>query len=156
MRSLIDMNQTFVCSPAFLLATLVFLLSTLARAQSSTLTVAAFDGKSGKPLSAQRLLVFVGSTREDVFSHKHSLNVTAGNDGLATLSIDDRDEWLQVFVDFKTLCQARPNTSSFSVKEVVAQGLSSPNTCGSFKQEPRPNRLSVYARSPTLEEKMAR
>jgi hypothetical protein len=134
----------------------VLLLTGMVHSQSVKLTVGAFDGKSGKPLSAQRLLVFVGKTQEDVSLHKQSLSVTTGKDGLAVLNIDDsQDQWIQVLVDFHTLCQAIPRAPSLSVREIVANGLSTPNTGGSFKQETLPNRLNVYARSPTLREKMA-
>jgi hypothetical protein len=150
------MNQTAAIILKILTASLVFLLTGMVHAQSMKLTVAAFDGKSGKPLSAQRLLVFMGNTQEEVSLHIRSLSLTTGKDGLAVLDIDDsQNQWIQVLVDFHTLCQTTPRAPSLSVREIVATGLSTPNTCGSFKQETSPTRLNVYARSPTLREKMA-
>jgi hypothetical protein len=137
-------------------AIFALLASSLTHAQSTKVTVAAFDGKSGKPLTEQRLLIFVGETQEEANLHKRSLDLVTGKDGSAVLHFDDRrDRWIQVFVDFHTLCQSTPRAPSLSVGEIITSGLSAPNTCGSVRLGTTPSRLNVYARAPTLREKMA-
>jgi hypothetical protein len=137
-------------------ATLAILLTALAHAQSPKLTLLAIDGKNGKPLTAQRLLGFVGKSQEDVRLHKQSMDVTTDKDGVALLGISDANiQWIQVLVDFRTLCQTTPNAQSFRVAEIVANGLAAPNSCGSLRRDLAPGQLIVYSRSATLREKMA-
>src|SRR5271155_5438350 len=112
-------------------ATLVTLCGTSALAQDTKLTLVALDGRNGKPLPTQRLLVFVGESPKEVQLHKHSLEVTTDKDGVAILPITRPEtQWIQVFVDFRTLCQTEPNMKSFSVDEIISGGLAAPNTCG--------------------------
>ena len=84
----------------------LMLFGTLAHAQDTKLTLVAVDGRNGKPLPSQRLLVFTGESQEDVRLHKQSLDVTTDRNGLAVLPISQtKMYWIQVFVDYRTLCQ---------------------------------------------------
>jgi hypothetical protein len=135
--------------------TLITSFGTSALAQDTKLTLMALDGRNGKPLPTQRLLVFIGASPKDVQQHKQSLDVTTDKDGVAILPITRTDtQWLQVFVDFRTLCQTEPNTKSFSVDEIVSGGLTTPNNCGSFRVNATANHLVVFARPATIKEKM--
>jgi hypothetical protein len=134
---------------------LVSLFGISAHAQDTKLTLVAVDGRNGKPMPAQRLLVFVGESPDDVRLHKHSLDVTTDKDGTAILAITQANiQWIQVLVDFRTLCQTKPNLQSFNVGEIVSSGMTTPNTCGSFRRDVAPSQLIVFARPATLREKM--
>ena len=126
------------------------------RAQRSSITLAAIDGRNGKAMPHQRLLVFMGSSQEDVRFHKLSADVTTDEHGRAVLQIPQSTvQWLQVFADFQTLCQSEPNNRSFSLDKVLSNGESTPNNCSSVRQEFKPGQLTVFARPPTFREKMA-
>lgn len=56
-------------------------------AQRSSITLAAIDGRNGKAIPHQRLLVFMGSSQEDVRFHKLSADVTTDEHGRAVLQI---------------------------------------------------------------------
>ena len=136
---------------------LALFFGTSAFAQDAKLTLVALDGRNGKPLPVQRLLVFMGESPKDVQLHRHSLDVTTDNDGVAVLPITSADiKWIQVFVDFRTLCQTEPNLKSFSVREIISTGVTTPNNCGSFRRDAAPNHFIVFARPATLREKMER
>lgn len=62
----------------------------------------AIDGKNGKPMQHQRLLVFMGTTQKDVRFHKYSSDVTTNESGTAVLKIGELIKWVQVFVDYHT------------------------------------------------------
>ena len=63
----------------------MLLLPMLAHPQSTQLPIAAFDGKSGKPLPSQRLLISSEEPRKKSV-HKRSLDVVTGTDGSAGLN----------------------------------------------------------------------
>lgn len=137
-----------------LFASLV-LFGTLAHAQDTKLTLVAIDGRNGKPLPSQRLVVFAGESQEDVQLHKQSLDATTDRNGWAVLPITQtKMHWIQVFADYRTLCQAEPNRLSFNVTEIVSSGLTTPNTCGSIRRVATAGQLVVFARPATLREKM--
>ena len=131
-------------------------LSLALHAQGFSITLGAIDGRNGKPMPHQRLLVFMGSSQEDVSLHRHSEDVTTDENGRALLHIpQDTIQWVQVFADFQTLCQSEPNGRSFSLAKVLSTGEASPNNCSSFRQALKPGQLTVFARPATFREKMA-
>ena len=137
------------------IASLSFFSSAL-QAQGFSITLRAIDGRNGKPMPHQRLLVFTGSSQEDVSLHRHSEDVTTDENGRAVLQIpQDTIQWVQVFADFQTLCQSEPNRRSFSLAKVPSSGEASPNNCSSVRQELKPGQLTVFARPATFREKMA-
>ena len=134
---------------------LAILFGFSAHAQDTKLTLVVVDGRNGKPMPAQRLLVFVVESQDDVRLHKDSLDVTTDKDGVAILAITHANiQWIQVFIDFRTLCQSKPNLQSFNVGEIVLSGMATPNTCGVFRRDVAPSHLIVFARPATLREKM--
>lgn len=136
--------------------TFLSLFNMALRAQRSSITLAAVDGRNGKAMAHQRLLVFMGSSREEVRFHMLSADVTIDEHGRAVLQIPQGAlRWIQVFADFQTLCQSEPNSRSFSLDKVFSSGGSTPNNCSSFQQELKPGQLMVFARPPTFREKMA-
>jgi hypothetical protein len=133
----------------------LMLFGTLAHAQDTKLTLVAVDGRNGKPMPSQRLLVFIGESQEDVRLHKQSLDVTTDRNGLAVFPITQtKMHWIQVFVDYRTLCQTEPNRLSFNVAEIVSSGFVTPNGCGSLRRVATTGQLVVFARPATLREKM--
>lgn len=139
---------------AMTLAVYLGLFSFALHAQSVTINLEAVNGKDGKPMPHQRLLVFMGDSQEDVSLHKQSQDVTTDEHGHAVLQIPKTTiQWMQVFVDYRTLCQAEPNRRSFSLAKIVESGEATPNDCSSLRKELKPNQLVVFARSATLREK---
>jgi hypothetical protein len=137
-----------VLSAALLLAAAV-LFSPSAFCQ--TITLKAVNGKNGKPLPKQRLLVSAGSTPDEVRFHKYSYDLTTNDAGVATLVVDHAER-IQVWADFQHLCQSTPNLRSYGLSEIVATGLSTPNDCGSFSDNVVAGQLVIFARPRTRRE----
>jgi hypothetical protein len=139
---------------ALVLAIPLGLFSSSLHAQSVSINLEAINGKDGKPMPHQRLLVFMGDSQEDVRFHKYSQDVTTDEHGNAVLQIPKATiQWMQVFVDYRTLCQAEPNRRSFSLAKIVGSGEATPNDCSSVRKDLKPNQLVVFARPATLREK---
>jgi hypothetical protein len=102
------------------------------------------------------LLIFGGETPHEVQEHgKASIELVTDTNGIASLAVSSlKSSWIQVFVDTMTLCQHKPNLNSFSVNEITSAGLQTPNTCGSVIRKAAPGKFIVFARQPTLREKM--
>ena len=119
--------------------------------------VQALDGRNGKPLAHQRLLVFTGITSEAVKTHAAYIELITDEEGVATLSIEPaKTRWIQPWPDGRTLCQKDPNQGSFSIATIMSAGLATPNTCSSLVRESAPGRFVIFARQPTLTEKIKR
>jgi hypothetical protein len=148
------MNQQHLKAPTIFLA---FILAASAMAQVKEITLQALDGKTGKPLANQRLLVFAGDTAEAATFHHQNFVLTTDAAGKAQLPIASMDtKWIQVWADGLTLCQTKPNSLSFKVETISTVGLSAPNTCSPLLQAPKSGVFIVFARESTLSEKMAR
>jgi hypothetical protein len=142
---------------------LVLLFSAVLAAQSPATTntvdivVQAVDGRNGKPLASQRLLVFTGMSSNAVRSQAKSTELTTNKDGVGTLTIDPAEtQWIQVWPDGPVLCQPHPNEGSFSVDTIISKGLATPNDCSGLAREPVPGHFIVFARPATFVEKMRR
>ncbi len=119
------------------------------------MVVQAVDGRNGKPLANQHLLVFGGESPESVKQHKKQFKLVTDKDGLADLTIAPSDiQRIQVWVEWHVLCQSEPNSKSYSVAEVLSSGVSTPNTCGPSVRELTPGHFVVYARPSHFWEKM--
>jgi hypothetical protein len=126
-----------------------------AMAQDNRIVVQVVDGRNGKPLANQHLLVFAGESPEGVRLQKEHFQLVTDNDGLADLPIASGTvQWIQVWPDWHILCQKTPNREAFSVTEILSTGLSTPNACGSVRQELRPGHFVVFARPAHFWEKM--
>lgn len=130
-------------------------IGAVAMAQDSHIVVQAVNGRNGKPLANQHLLVFAGESPESVSQHKKQFELVTDKEGLADLTIAPSDvRWIQVWVDWHVLCQSEPNSKSFSVAEVLSTGLSTPNTCGPSIRKLTPGHFVVFARPAHFWEKM--
>ena len=117
--------------------------------------VQAVDGRNGKPLEKQHLLVFTGISSDAVKSHAEHTGLTTDKDGLGTLTIYPAEtQWIQVWADGRVLCQSDPNQSTFSVDIIISKGLTTPNTCSRIARVPAPGRFVVFARPARLTEKI--
>jgi hypothetical protein len=126
-----------------------------ATAQDSHIIVQVVDGRNGRPLANQHLLVFAGESPQSVRQHKKQFELVTDKEGRADLMVVPRDiQWIQVWVDWHVLCQSEPNSKSFSVAEILSTGLSTPNTCGKVAQEAGVGHLIVFARPAHFWEKM--
>lgn len=114
--------------------------------------VHAVDGRSGKPLRNQHLLVFGGGSKDALRQHKQHFEVVTGADGSATLSIPAETRWLQVWVDWHILCA--PKDSVFSVAQILSLGVNTPNTCDSKSLAASPGNLVVFVRPAHFWERM--
>ena len=131
----------------------VFSFSTALTAQTRAMPktinilVQALDGRNGKPLAHQHLLVFTGLSSDAVKSHAEHSGLTTDKKGIGTLTIYSAEtQWMQVWADGRILCQQDPNQNTFSIATIMSKGLATPNTCSGVVQEPTPGRLIVYAR----------
>lgn len=126
-------------------------------AQSTTIRIQAFNGVTGAPLAKQRLLIFAGATQEDAAFHHDHFDLTTSASGEATLLVESSQvRWFQVFADGLTLCQSSPNYRTFSVDQIIAAGLGSPNTCSRLTKPNQAGKFNVFARPSTMAEKMSR
>jgi hypothetical protein len=136
---------------SLLLVLLAAKLST--SAFGADIKIHVIDGKSGKPVANEHLLVFEGDSVEAVKRHQHHVDLYTDSGGIAALPNDDM-HWLQVWVEWHRSCQSEPETAIYSVTTLRQSGLVSSNTCGSFSQSVRPNELYLFVRRETLIEKM--
>ena len=125
-----------------------------ATAGNNQIVVQAVDGRTGKPIENQHLLLFGGKSEEAAKQHKQHYELVTGRDGSATLSLAPETQWLQVWMDWHVLCQSEPKSKAFPVREILVSGLSTPNTCGSASEKARPGHLVVFARPAHFWEKM--
>ena len=122
-------------------------------AVSQTIRLRALNGKNGKPLTHQRLVVFAGGDADGVRFHEHVYDLKTDDDGLATLVIADAAiKRIQVWADFQHLCQSTPNLRSFDIGEIALTGFNTPNDCGSVPTKAEPGLLTVFARPRTRRE----
>jgi hypothetical protein len=133
------------------------LFASVALCQQREIVIKAVNGKTGKPIVNQRLVIWGGKSEQDALHKVQNLDdLTTRADGTAVLKIDsDNTGWIQVWADRLTLCQDNPNSRAFSVEKVMRTGESSPNNCGSAPLTNIAGTFIVFARQPTLREKLA-
>jgi hypothetical protein len=126
-----------------------------AMAKTIDIVVQALDGRSGKPLGHQHLLVFTGISGDAVKTHVAHTSLTTDKDGVGTLTIYPTEtQWIQVWADGRVLCQPDPNQGSFSVATIMSKGLTTPNNCSALLREATPGHFIVFARPAHFREKM--
>lgn len=123
-------------------------------AMGQQIVVQAVDARNGKPIANQHMLVFGGDSPEAVRQHENQYDLTTDKDGMATLTLGPGTQWLQVWMDWHVLCQKEPNSRSFPVSDILASGVSTPNTCSSVSEKAAPGHLVVFARPAHFWEKM--
>lgn len=123
-------------------------------AQESRITIQVINGKNGKPIRDARLLIFGGETPDEVKKHAQgNVELVTNENGMASMEVSStKFKWFQVFVDRMKLCQHAPNL--FSVNDITAAGLQTPNTCSSLTRKAAPGHFIVFARSSTFLERM--
>ena len=115
------------------------------------------DGRNGKPIPNQRVLIFVGWSSEAAKSHAEHTDLTADKDGLGTLRVhQNQTKWIQVWADGRVLCYPDPDQSSFSVDTIMSTGIVTPNSCSGVTKDPAPGHLIIFARPAGFMEKMKR
>ena len=141
----------------------VFLVAALGQTQSaatqdSTIKVLLINGKNGKPMKHERLLVFFQSGQSHTLeSDNNATDPHTDENGYAVVTLPSSHvPYVQVWVDYRTLCQTDPNHRAFSVAQIASDGASTPNDCGKTIRPGAPGTLVVYARRSTLKEQMAR
>ncbi|HZP24740.1 MAG TPA: hypothetical protein VFB04_14930 [Terriglobales bacterium] len=119
------------------------------------ITVHVLDGRTGKPMSDQHVLVFTGLSSDAVKTHAQHTSVTTDKDGVGMLTIYPAEtQWLQVFADSRVLCYPNPNQSTFSVSDILSKGLVTSNDCSALVREPSPGHFIIFARPSRFMEKM--
>jgi hypothetical protein len=120
----------------------------------TSLTIQVLDARTGKPVPANHILFFTGTTAQDLQFHQGHLEAITDADGLATLTLDSRQpHFAQVWIDFHSRCQKHPNFESLSLDQIRDRGLVL-NDCSKLTKELIPNHVTVYVRPETIAEKM--
>jgi hypothetical protein len=92
------------------LVSVTLLLAPMGASQTTSIEVLALDGRNGKPIPHQRLLVFTGYSVEELKSQRASMSLVTNEKGLASLTVEtSKTQWIQIWVDFIVLCQEHPN-----------------------------------------------
>lgn len=125
-------------------------------AQDKQMVVQVLDGNTGKPLANQHVTVYGGASPEGALEKKMHFQLVTNKAGLGSLKTPAAVKWIQVWPDWKTLCQTDPQNKTFSVDEIVSAGLAAPNTCSSVVQKADQGRFVVYAREASFGEKVRR
>ena len=118
------------------------------------IAIQVIDGRTGKPLMHQHILVFGGETDREAEQQQSHYEPTTDDKGLAILSLSKRVQWIQVWVDWNSLCQNKQLKRNFSIAEISASGLNSINACSSISLNKIPGRLIIYVRPEHFWEKM--
>jgi hypothetical protein len=124
--------------------------------QDNSIVVHVINGKNGTPLAHAHVLIFGGSSAEDIRHNGKPYSLQTDANGLAVLTLSPTVSQLKVFVDWHTVCRKEsPNLVSYSVAGIKAQGINTPNNCGSASRSSAPGHFFVFVRDMTSQEKMA-
>src|SRR5271170_3604537 len=89
-------------------------------AKATEIVVQVVDGRNGKPMAHQHLLVFTGVSSDAVKSHAAHIGLTTDKDGLGTLTVYSVEtQWIQIWADGHVLCQPDPSQASFSIATIM-------------------------------------
>jgi hypothetical protein len=98
------------------------------QAQNTTFAIHVLNGKTGKPVARQRLLLFGGVTPDDAKLQKIHLDLTTDDDGAVSVIVDPaKFHVFQLWPDFMTRCA--PQLETFSVETIHRTGATSENNC---------------------------
>jgi hypothetical protein len=115
-----------------------------ATASGQPVAVQLLNGKNRKPLKGYKVYILLGDPRA-----QHRLDLRTDNDGKVRFDTGGEDTFQVRPVG--TVACTKPSTSpsdlSFSVTEVVAHGVVTPNDCGSFDPEPLKGQVTFLTRS---------
>jgi hypothetical protein len=111
------------------------------------ITVRILGGKDGLPLAHQHLTLLGGYDQSDLHDQLYRSEVLTDSHGQVKLPRQLANlPWLQVWVDKKPLCQAKPRGENFSVELIRRDGLSAPNRCGTATVEETPGVFTVFVK----------
>ncbi len=111
------------------------------------ITVRVIGSKDGRPLTQLHLVLVGGYDRNDMHDQLFRRDVLTDAHGRVRLPNQLANlPWLQVWVNKKTLCQANPRKTSFSVELIRRDGLSTPNRCGLAAVEDAPGIFTVFVK----------
>jgi len=119
----------------------------------NSLKILFLDGRSGKPIARESLLIITGTRANP---HQRSGHVATDKDGYGIFPLAAGVEGLslRVFPEGLSLCYGDPNTRNLDIKEIEVKGLVTPNDCGKKTSAPVPGVLVVFGRPSTWREKM--
>jgi len=145
---------------------------------AQTIEVKLIDGRNGHPIANSCVNVWVGNEQKD------ALAIPTDNDGVARLRLTDRDaeintqnRWKQCgafgvinpVVRFESsvtinagyvLCRPQETDYSwlalknFPTKQILAEGVVSPNACGKHSASPVPGQVIIFVRPLSFWEKL--
>ena len=125
----------------------LLLLGTLilpfASASGQLVTVQLLNGKTRKPLKGYKVYILLGDPRT-----QHRLDLKTDRDGMVHFDTS-KEETFQVRPVGTIGCSkpVSPSDIDFSVAEVLAHGLVTPNDCGSFAPEPLRGQVTFLTRT---------
>jgi hypothetical protein len=124
-----------------------------AMAQDNRIVIHLIDGRNGKPVSNEHLLIFQGASPEDIKEHRSHLDLQTDANGIAFLPTDAMPQ-IQVWPDWHKICRSAASNSIFSLEEIKKNGAATPNSCGSTTMKLVPNHFYIFARPLNFREKM--
>ncbi len=133
-------RRTVWCLTLLLLATLIV---PSAKASGQPITVQLLNGKTRKPLKGYKVYILLGDPRT-----QHRLDLKTDHDGIVHFDTSGEDTFQVRPVG--TIACSKPASSldiNFSVAEVIAHGVVTPNDCGSFDPEPLRGKVTFLTRS---------
>jgi hypothetical protein len=125
-----------------LLSAAVILPSAIASGQP--VAVQLLNGKTRKPLKGYRVYILLGDPRA-----QNRLHLKTDRDGKIRFEAGSEDTF-QVRPVGTVVCTkpaSSPTDINFSVAEVIAHGVVTPNDCGSFNPEPLRGQVTFLTRS---------
>jgi hypothetical protein len=124
-----------------------------AMAQDNRIVIHVIDGRNGKPVPNEHLLIFQGASSDDIREHRSHLDLQTDADGIALLPTDAMAQ-IQIWVDWHKVCQSSSSNSIFSLEEIKKSGVATPNSCGSIARKLAPNHFYIFTRPLSFWEKM--
>jgi hypothetical protein len=119
------------------------------------IVIQVVDGRNGKPIPREHVLVFQGATAEDIRALNSHADLQTDANGVALLTIEDPSiSLILVSVDWHIVCEEKPNTKTYSIEEIKRTGLSTQNKCGLLVRKNEPDHFVVFARPAHFWEKM--
>src|ERR1035441_10134893 len=139
---------SFAAGAALLTATLCGADETFPVVHNEPITIRILGGKGGQPLAHLHLVLLAGYDASDLHDQLYRAEVLTDSHGQARLPKPMANlPLLQIWVNKKPLCQAKPRGESFSVELIRRDGLSAPNRCGTATVEDAPGVLTVFVKS---------
>jgi len=147
------MNLSFSVVPKFIIGAVILGVGFKAMPQDNRIIIHVIDGRNGKPVQNEHILIFQGASAQDIRELKNHLDLQTDANGIALLPPEAMQQ-IQVSVDWHKVCQPSSSNSIFSLEEIKRSGVATPNSCGSNAQKPAPNHFYVFVRPLSFWEKM--